>query len=291
MKVKPTDLAGYVKRKTSKSRITIGRYWLYYLQKPPVFAGLIDAHSREQYNSLMMSQETLARPLVLASASPRRRKLLGLLGLAFDARAARIEEKPHPGESPVTAMQRFAREKAAAVSIEIAVNGRSIVIGADTMVVLDGEMLGKPRDAAEAIRTLRRLRGREHQVYTALSILATPAAKPLECLARTLVPMRRYTDQEIDCYVRSGDPLDKAGAYAIQNTSFRPVTKLTGCYANVMGFPLCHLTRQLRKLDIEPPADIPTACQRRLDYTCPVYGRVLTSPPCGTCLAGQRPAY
>lgn len=223
----------------------------------------------------------IGRPLVLASASPRRRELLGLLGLVFSARVAQVWERVEPGESPVQAVQRFAREKAAAIARQIHAQSYPIVIGADTIVVLDGEALGKPQDAAEAEAMLRRLRSREHLVYTALSLISEPDESPLDCVACTVVPMRDYSDQEIWHYIRSGDPFDKAGAYAIQNPQFRPVPALSGCYANVMGLPLCHLSRQLQALGVEILVDVPAACQGKLDYQCPVFWEILQAPqPC-----------
>ncbi len=218
---------------------------------------------------------TIDRPLVLASASPRRRELFGLLGLDFSPHVARIDETWAPGEAALAAVQRFAREKAVWVAGQVANNGCSIVIGADTIVVLEGQGLGKPRDATEAVSVLRQLRGREHEVYTAISIVVSPSMQTTDCVAHTEVPMRQYSDQEITLYVRSGDPFDKAGAYAIQHPTFQPVSNLAGCYANVMGLPLCHLTVLLRGLGIEPATDVPVACQRRLTYACPVYGAIL----------------
>ena len=222
---------------------------------------------------------TIEQPLILASASPRRRELFGLLGLMFGVHIARIKETIRPDELPVAAVQRFAREKAAIIARQMHPHSYPIVIGADTIVVLDGEALGKPRDAQEAERTLRRLRGREHQVYTALSIVTRPSRETLDRTVCTVVPMREYTDEEIYLYIRSGDPFDKAGSYAIQNPDFRPVPELTGCYANVMGLPLCHLTRQLRTLGVEPLADVPTACQARLAYACSEYTRIDQAVP------------
>lgn len=194
--------------------------------------------------------------------------------MVFGVRIARIEERFRPNETPLESVQRFARGKAAAIAIQIHPQTCPIVIGADTIVLLDGEPLGKPKDVIEAETTLKRLRGREHQVYTALSLITRPDGASLDCLVSTTVPMRNYTDEEIYLYVRSGDPLDKAGSYAIQNPEFHPVDELTGCYANVMGLPLCHLSLQLEKLGIEPLVDIPTACQARLGYTCSEFVRV-----------------
>jgi len=227
-----------------------------------------------------MSAITIERPLILASASPRRRELLGLLGLVFGVRISKIEERFHPNETPLEAAQRFARAKAAAIAIQIHPQSCPIVIGADTIVVLDGEALGKPKDIIEAENTLQRLRGREHQVYTGLSLITRPDGASLDCLVCTTVPMRNYTDEEIYLYVRSGDPFDKAGAYAIQNPQFHPVDELTGCYANVMGLPLCHLSLQLQKLGIEPLVDVPAACQKRLNYTCSEFARVFQGGKC-----------
>jgi MAF protein len=222
-----------------------------------------------------------ATPLVLASASPRRRELLSLLGIPFTAVQAGTEEQPYPGESPPVAVQRFAREKAVAVAHRLD-GRRTIVIGADTAVVLDGRILGKPVDPAEATAMLRVLRDRLHQVYTALAVVPHPDGKALDCLAQTEVPMRDYTADEIQRYVASGDPFDKAGAYAIQNRGFNPVPFLAGCYANVMGLPLCHLTVQLRRLGVRPPVDVPAACQASTGYDCPVFRSILDpqAQPC-----------
>jgi MAF protein len=220
-------------------------------------------------------------PLVLASASPRRRELLGLLGIPFTTRQAGTEERARPHESPPVAVQRFACEKALGVARRL--NGRhTVVIGADTAVVLDGRILGKPADPAEAATMLHALRDRLHQVYTALALVHASDGEPLTCIARTEVPMRAYSAAEIERYVASGDPFDKAGAYAIQNPDFNPVPLLAGCYANVMGLPLCHLTVQLRRLGVRPPADVPRSCQAATGYDCPVFRSILDpqADPC-----------
>lgn len=168
----------------------------------------------------------------------------------------------------------LARAKAAAA----VANGRhDFVLAADT-VVIDGEqILGKPEDEADAYQMLRRLRGRSHQVVTAIAIrhLASGRMSLTACL--TDVPMRVYSEEELHRYVRSGSPLDKAGAYGIQDAFFAPVDEAAfqGCYANVMGLPLCHLTRALRAYGCEPPQDVPAACARETGYDCPVYGSIL----------------
>ncbi|MFN2146481.1 MAG: Maf family protein, partial [Anaerolineales bacterium] len=118
---------------------------------------------------------------------------------------------------------------------------------------------------------LAQLRGREHQVYTAVAVYRLDTHQLKTALATTNVPMRDYTDEEIYAYIDTGDPFDKAGSYAIQHPGFHPVEALTGCYANVVGLPLCHLERVLRELGFSPAANIPEACQSALGYACTVY--------------------
>jgi septum formation protein len=131
------------------------------------------------------------------------------------------------------------------------------------------------RDASEAESMLRQLCGRTHQVLTAIAV-HNPRSGALETdLCVSNVPMRKYTDAEMFAYITSGDPLDKAGAYAIQNGAFRPVAAFSGCYACVVGLPLCHLQRTFSRLGFPPPENVPTACQNHLSYNCPIYLRVL----------------
>ncbi len=219
--------------------------------------------------------------LTLASASPRRRQLLALAGLPFDVRAAGIDETPQTGEAPVEYVRRVAREKAQAITnyqspITKDVNSNwGLVIAADTEVVIDGEILGKPRSADEATAMLIKLRGRMHEVISAIAVVDARSGELREELCRSEVPMRNYPDAELADYVATGDPLDKAGAYAIQHNGFRPVENFSHCHASVMGLPLCHLTRALRHFGVEPPADVPAACQQFNDYQCPVYQEIL----------------
>jgi nucleoside triphosphate pyrophosphatase len=213
--------------------------------------------------------------VLLASASPRRRQLLALGGWEFDTASSNVDEILLPGEEPAAYVIRLAREKASACAAHAAPG--TIVIGADTTVVIDGEILGKPADAGEATAMLRKLRGRTHQVYTGITVVDTASGNLLSDLCITDVPMRGYSDDEISGYVATGDPLDKAGAYAIQHPGFQPVAAMAGCYASVMGLPLCHLTRVLREFEIEPPTDVVSACQAFLQYDCPVHQSILSS--------------
>lgn len=189
--------------------------------------------------------------------------------------AAQVDEKPFPGETAVESVQRFAREKALAIAQSTHSGVNPVVLGADTIVVLDGQVFGKPVDNIDAISILTKLRGKTHRVYTALSLAGLTPEETQDIVVGTPVPMRQYTDEEIIKYVESGDPMDKAGAYAIQNGSFRPVLELNGCFANVMGLPLCHLTFLLRKAGLHPPVDVPGVCQHNLNIECPIYTSIL----------------
>ncbi|RMF50362.1 MAG: septum formation protein Maf [Anaerolineae bacterium] len=212
--------------------------------------------------------------LVLASNSPRRRQLLTLGGWMFHTTSADLDESRLPGEAPAAYVRRLARTKAQAVASQA--RPESIIIGADTAVVDGEDILGKPSNMAEAEAMLRRLRGRVHQVYTAIAVYRPADGALLDDLCVTDVPMRAYTDDEIRAYVATGDPLDKAGGYAIQHRGFRPVeTTLNGCYAGVMGMPMCHLVRTLKRWNILPQADVPRNCQQLLRFQCPVYRPVL----------------
>jgi MAF protein len=214
--------------------------------------------------------------LVLASNSPRRRELLALGGWMFHVRPAEVDETPHRREAPGPYVLRLAESKARACAA--AARDDVIVVAADTTVAVDRDLLGKPRDMAEATEMLRRLRGRTHQVHTGIGVLRVADGAFLSDLCTTDVPMRPYSDEEIETYVASGDPLDKAGGYAIQHAGFHPVEALAGCYASVMGLPLCHLTRLLRKLGVPPKTDIAAECQSALQYGCPVYESILNGP-------------
>jgi septum formation protein len=210
--------------------------------------------------------------LVLASNSPRRKVLLALGGQTFAVVPADIDEDPRPNEKPRAYVHRLASEKA-----REAAAGQSpdaLVLAADTTVVHQGHIVGKPRDAAEARLILQELRGQEHTVYTAISVCNADGMQ-LDDLAATRVPMRDYSDAEIETYIATGDPLDKAGAYAIQHAGFHPVASMSGCLANVVGLPLCHLKRTLLKTNLEFDADLPSACQAHFAYDCPVTGEIL----------------
>ena len=210
--------------------------------------------------------------LILASNSPRRHQLLALAHWDFVVSVADVDESTRTNESPADYVLRLAETKARAVQAD----ADQIILAADTTVVDGFEILGKPQDNAEAIKMLTQLRGRTHQVYTGVALLRVSDGLLLKDICVTDVPMRNYSDEEIRSYVATGDPLDKAGAYAIQHPEFSPVADMNGCYASVMGLPLCHVVRMMRKMDIEPNADVPLNCQKFLEYDCPVYGKILS---------------
>jgi septum formation protein len=182
------------------------------------------------------------KPLILASSSPRRRELLAQLGVRCTVHKPDVDETPLPNEAPLAYVQRLSQAKAHAVAQAQA--GQS-VLAADTVVILsadtmgisaEGDILGKPADAEEARAMLRALRGRAHVVCTAFTLLGDFA--PYTQAVQTVVTMRDYSDADIEAYIATGDPFDKAGSYAIQHEGFRPVAHLEGSYSNVVGLPV-----------------------------------------------------
>ncbi|MGQ9597844.1 MAG: Maf family protein [Anaerolineae bacterium] len=213
------------------------------------------------------------RRLILASTSPRRRQLMPLLGIPFLIKSDHVAEQRWPEEPPTEYVLRISQAKALAIP---QVRSDELVVAADTTVVLDGDILEKPKDREEAIQMLSRLRGRAHVVYSGVAVWH-PASQYLVCeLSESQVWMRDYTESEIVQYVATGDPLDKAGAYAIQHPIFDPVVSVDGCWLTVMGFPLCHLSRALARFGVVVPANVPGACQAFTQRSCPVFPAILT---------------
>jgi len=208
----------------------------------------------------------------LASASPRRRELFSLLEVPFVAAAADVDEEIEEGESPQETVCRLSLAKARAVALSYP---EGLIVAADTTVALDGVVLGKPADEAEAVAMLRRLRGRKHTVLSGVTVYHPASGRAITELAESAVWMRAYTDEEVARYAASGDPLDKAGAYAIQHHDFSPVERIGGCYANVMGLPLCHLARALAQFGVTLTVDVPQVCQGFTGHHCLVAGEIL----------------
>lgn len=178
--------------------------------------------------------------LILASKSPRRAEILRQAAIPFTVRAAAVNETPRDGERPLDYVERLAEEKAAAVSAAAG----EIVLGADTTVVIDGEMLGKPADEADARRMLAKLAGRRHEVMTGICLIR--GEERVRDTAVTEVWFGAITEEEIAEYSASGEPLDKAGAYAIQGLASKYVDKINGCYFNVVGLPIAMVYAHLR---------------------------------------------
>jgi MAF protein len=228
--------------------------------------------------------ELILEKLILASASPRRQQLFSLLRVPFIATAADVGEEIEAGENPQDMVCRLSLAKAEAVALSYP---DDVIVAADTTVVLDGDVLGKPADEAEAVAMLRRLRGRKHIVFSGVTVYHPPPLSPplaggdggggwaVTELAASAVWMRTYADEEITRYAASGDPLDKAGAYAIQHQNFSPVERIEGCYTSVMGLPLCHLARALTKLGLTLPVDVSQACQSFTGHRCLVANEIL----------------
>jgi septum formation protein len=174
--------------------------------------------------------------LVLASASPRREELLARLGIRFTVQPSRIPEI-HPPGPPAEALAAVALDKARAVA-RLWTAGPAVVLGADTEVVLDGRYLGKPRDAADAVRILTALSGRTHEVITGVALVETPSGREETAAVTTRVTMIGATHEEIAAYVATGEPFDKAGGYAVQGQGGRLVARVDGSLTNVVGLPL-----------------------------------------------------
>ena len=187
-------------------------------------------------------------PIILASASPRRRDLLSRLHLPFEIRPVDVDENTAARGNPEIIARRLARTKAEAARLR---DPDSVIVAADTVVAFDGAILGKPTDADEARRMLRALRGREHDVVSAVAVMRRGGRAALLRYPITRVVMREYTDAEIEASIARGDLFDKAGAYAIQDDVFRPVESHNGCYCNVVGLSLWATIELLRKADLK----------------------------------------
>jgi septum formation protein len=190
---------------------------------------------------------------VLASASPRRRELLARAGVCFEVIPSGVAERELPGEAPAQLAQRLASEKAGSVARSLGAQPPRQVLGADTIVVIDGEVLGKPDDAEHALELLRRLAGRRHRVLTGVALVASDTLEERRAVVESWVRMRAAGDDELRAYVATGESLDKAGAYAAQGIGRRLIEKIEGSETNVIGLPLEETLALLRAAGI--PAD------------------------------------
>lgn len=204
---------------------------------------------------------------MLASASPRRQELIALTGWEVKLAALEVDEHRLQDEGPRAMTRRLALAKAKAAG------GQSgLVLGADTVVVDGDQLLGKPKDLDDARQMLESLSGSGHRVVTSIALIDLESGTQVVDTCESRVPMRRFSDADLEHYLTSGNPLDKAGSYAIQDGKLVDVGQMDDCYANVMGLPLCHVVRNLPQA---PPADVPAACQAHTGYQCPIFSEVL----------------
>jgi len=207
--------------------------------------------------------------IILASNSPRRKELLGLALLPFTVDSADVDESVLDGEKPEAYVRRLALAKAGETAKRHGAD--CIVLGSDTTVVLDEEIIGKPIDKVDAARILTSLCGRSHQVYTGIAAVNNASGTIVSRVIRTDVPMRAYTSDEMNTYIESGDPMDKAGAYGIQNSDFVAKAELSGCFASVMGFPICAVASLISASGLLLEEGVEVRCQKLIGYNCPVF--------------------
>lgn len=187
--------------------------------------------------------------IILASASPRRAEILRAAGFEFEIISPDTDEAPLPNESSEEMVQRLALAKARNIAARRPAGESEIVLGADTVVVIGDQILGKPETPERAREMLHLLRGREHQVITGVALVKLPSQESQVGAESTRVWLSEMSDAEIDAYVRTGEPLDKAGAYAIQGLASRYIPRIEGCYFNVVGLPIARVWKMLAQLD------------------------------------------
>ena len=190
--------------------------------------------------------------LILASSSPRRAEILANAGLPFSVLSSAVDESPYPGETPAALVQRLANAKADLVTARAV--GPAIVLAADTVVVLDDKILGKPSSVEDARHMLQQLSGRTHSVLTGVALVRLPDGERRQFIESTLVHFRPITDDELSSYLATEEPYDKAGAYAIQGLAGRYIPRIEGCYFNVVGLPLSRVLTELKTLGRPEPA-------------------------------------
>jgi MAF protein len=217
--------------------------------------------------------------LILASSSPRRQELIQLLDYPSQVVVSNVDENAITIADPALYVLETARQKATAVARLLASDTKppypypgekALLVAADTTVALDGEILGKPADADEARQMLQRLRDRKHVVHTGLVVKDLGGDKTEEGVHSATVTMRPYRDVEIEAYIATGDPLDKAGGYAIQHPLFSPVSHFQGCYLGIMGLSVCHLLQLLEGLGIPPRVDTAALLSAHQGTACPL---------------------
>ncbi len=213
---------------------------------------------------------------ILASQSPRRQALLRLVGYPFEIQIANADEDSVTDLDPAVNVVKTAQLKAEKIAglIKRPFPPHTILIAADTTVALDSHMLGKPDSPDHAKQMLVALRNRKHTVHTGLALLDFASGKELTGVHSAIVTMRNYSDDDIEAYVGSNNPMDKAGAYAIQHPQFNPVAQLDGCYLGVMGLSICHLLQLLKQFDVPLVADLTAVAAAHQQYPCPLFNQL-----------------
>lgn len=206
---------------------------------------------------------------VLGSQSPRRRALFGLLGVAFEVLVADADEESVTDADPAVNVVQTAVLKTNILTRLLNPHEHTILVTADTIVALGQKMLGKPKDSGEAWEMLLALRDRDHDVYTGMVLFDNHSGKMHSFVNHSVVTMRPYALAEVEAYIATGDPMDKAGAYAIQHAGFRPVARLKGCFAGVMGLPVCQLVEALRQWQLPLAVDVTAVSLAHENYPCP----------------------
>lgn len=218
-----------------------------------------------------------ALPLLLASASPRRRQILSLLGLPYTVCVSPVDEDAlqERYRGPIEGLAQWLAERKATEALTLTEAADRLVITADTTVLLDAKVLGKPRDRDHARELLLSLRNRWHHVVTGITVsrLCNGKRESYSASCTTPVLMRPYSDEEVAAYIDTGDPLDKAGAYGIQHPDFQPTERINGCYLNVVGLPLCALVDLLTRFDVQPAEEGHTVAGCRWSARCKEYKR------------------
>lgn len=217
------------------------------------YSNLSKTNQIDQSPSEKNSAGQASTRIVLASGSPRRLELLGNLGLLFEVIPSNVDETIPPGVTPGQLVQSLALQKAQGVLASLSADKDLVVIGADTMVVLDGDLIGKPEDEAEARAMLRRLSGRTHIVFTGVAVLEkrkNVELKTFEHVEESFVTFGNLSDAEIAAYVATREPLDKAGAYALQGIGAALVDRIEGCYTNIIGLPIPKVVAILRQAGV-----------------------------------------
>lgn len=247
--------------------------------KRPVSKRLAFLFYRGKMENMVANHNT--PDIILGSQSPRRQQLISLLGLAVSCRSVDADEESITDVNPAQNVVKTAALKTKILLRQLSPPPptHTLLITADTTVALDGLMLNKPATPAEAYSMLTAMGNRTHEVHTGYVITDLQSRQQIQGVHTAVVTMRNYSHEEIKAYIATGDPMDKAGAYAIQHPRFRPVARLDGCFLSVMGLPLCDLMLALQTMAVAWPKALTAVEQAHRQMTCPIFPKIQTSLP------------